>query len=73
MTRTKKVNTLGARLRTARKAKAWSRAELARRANVNEGLIVRWETSGGSPRSDLLARVAAALGVTMDALMRGAP
>ena len=32
MTRTKKVDSFGARLRTARKAKAWSRAELARRA-----------------------------------------
>lgn len=67
-----KGETVGQRLKEARLARKWSRAVLARRSQVGEGLIVKWEQIDQMPRSDLLAKVTEALGVTMDEIVRGA-
>lgn len=66
-----KGSTIGERLRSRRMALNWSRANLARRAGVSEGLIVKWERTDTMPRSDLLAKVCEALGVTLDEIVRG--
>lgn len=56
-------------LRELRETRGWSLQELARRSNVSAAQLYHWE--GGLqriPRADTLERVAAALGVPMDAI-----
>ncbi|MGW0022160.1 helix-turn-helix domain-containing protein [Rhodococcus sp. NPDC003382] len=53
------------RLAAARRAAGISQRELARLALLNADTIRRWETGDSSPQVDLLARVTAAIGISI--------
>lgn len=49
----------------ARRAAGISQRELARLARLNADTVRRWETGDSSPQVDLLARVTAAIGISI--------
>lgn len=62
------------RVRELREAAGLSREDLARRADVTYAYIRKLEEGGGKrPEHGALSRVAASLGVSVDALLEGAP
>ena len=58
----------GSKLRAARLANGLTQAELARRANVRERQIIRWENDQHVPRAGSVKAVARVLGVPMASL-----
>lgn len=58
-----------ARLAQARRAKGLTQAELAAKSGVHRVTIARLERGKGSPNAKTLKRLAAALGVSLDALV----
>ncbi|MGW7673032.1 helix-turn-helix domain-containing protein [Streptomyces sp. NPDC054775] len=61
---------LGARLRALREERGWTRAHLAEAAGVSLRTLKRIETAGSAaPGLFTVAALAAALGVTVDALV----
>jgi transcriptional regulator with XRE-family HTH domain len=64
---------LGANIRAAREAQGLSSTDLAEAVHTSVAAVSRWEHGVQSPSVESLARVAAALGTTMDALMHGTP
>jgi transcriptional regulator with XRE-family HTH domain len=63
------VARFGERLRELRLGRGMSQAELARQAEVTTNYISRLEGGGAAPGIDLVARLAAALGVQMTDLL----
>ncbi len=61
----------GAMIRRLREGKGLTQAQLAQRLNVSDKAVSRWETGRGYPDIALLAPLAAALGVSVDALFAG--
>jgi transcriptional regulator with XRE-family HTH domain len=59
----------GARLLALRQAAGLSQAELARLIGENQQNIALWEQSEKPPRSDVLPKIAKALGVTVEVLL----
>src|ERR1051326_4873357 len=59
----------GARLAELRKAAGLSQYDLARKVGVPQPNIAFWELSAKPPRSDVLPKLARALGVTLDDLI----
>lgn len=59
-----------AALVAAREAMGWNSARLAREAGVGLTTLRHWERAQASPEPDNLARVAAALGTTIEAFIR---
>ena len=59
---------MGERLRWLRQAGGLSQSELAKAAGVPVGTLRGWEYGRRTPLLDAAARVAAALGVSLDAL-----
>ena len=59
----------GARLRALRKAAKLSQAELAALVGEQQPAISFWERSDKPPRSDVLAKMAKALGVTIEDIL----
>lgn len=59
----------GARLAALRRAAGLSQAELARAVGETQQNIAFWELSPKPPRSDVLPKLAKALGVRVDALL----
>jgi transcriptional regulator with XRE-family HTH domain len=59
----------GASLRVFREAAGISQRELARQIGERQSNIQYWETTGKIPRSDVLAALAKALGVTVEELL----
>lgn len=57
------------RLKRFRKAKNLTQQELADQLGVSNKSVSRWESGGGYPDVALLAPLARALGVTVDALL----
>ena len=57
------------RLRQLREASGLSVRELARQIGENHTNVSYWERSGQAPRSDVLAPIAAALGVSVQELL----
>ena len=66
---TMKANRDGARLKKLREAAGLSQRELARQIEDRQSNVQYWEASGKLPRSDLLAPIAKALGVTVEDLL----
>jgi transcriptional regulator with XRE-family HTH domain len=60
--------TLGARLRQARQAAGLTQAQAAERAGVGRSRLAEWESDMHPPRTDALAKLAAAYRVTLDSL-----
>ena len=60
---------LAARIRSEREARNWSLADLADRSGVSRSMINKVERNQSSPTSALLARLAAAFGMTMSTLL----
>lgn len=67
--RTKPLNTFGLALRVFLGRRGMTRAELIERAEITQAALYTWETSDRRPRADVLARIAAQLGVTANALL----
>ena len=66
----KPLSTIFAReLRAVRQARGWTQADLAERAGIAVEVCGRLERGHVLPRADTLVRLAAALGVTTDALL----
>jgi transcriptional regulator with XRE-family HTH domain len=63
------VRRFAARLRELRRARGMTQAELARLAHVTTTYIGRLENEGAAPGIDLVARLAAALGVELADLL----
>jgi transcriptional regulator with XRE-family HTH domain len=59
---------MGQRLGDLRRAKGWSQPELAERAGVPVGSLKQWEQGVRTPLLDAAARLATALGVSLDVL-----
>lgn len=60
-------------IRELRQKKGWTQTELARRAGVKQGVLSYIESGRTkNPRSDTLTAIAAALGVSVERLMRKA-
>jgi transcriptional regulator with XRE-family HTH domain len=57
------------RLKAIREAAGLSQRELARQIGADHSNIRYWETTGKIPRSDVLAPMAKALGVTVEELL----
>jgi transcriptional regulator with XRE-family HTH domain len=60
---------LGARLVQLRKDAGFSQAELARVVGIPQQNIGYWETTGKAPNSDVLPKMAKALGVRVEDLL----
>lgn len=73
MARTHRPTAVGRRIREARLDRGWNQSELARRADVTASSLSRIESGDiAVPSSDLLSRVAQALGLPVDNLI-GSP
>jgi transcriptional regulator with XRE-family HTH domain len=64
---------LGAHLTTLRERARLSQSELARMVGVPQQSIAYWETTGKTPRSEVLLKLAKALGVRVEALLTPEP
>lgn len=62
---------IGEVLQTARRANGMTQAELADAADVTQAALSRYENDLRMPEADVLAQLAAALGVTVELLERG--
>jgi len=62
----------GARLAAFRKAAGLSQAELARAVGVPQSSVSYWETAPKPPRSDILPKLAKALGIRVEDLLGSA-
>ncbi len=68
-----KDETLAARLRSARKAKALGQTELADKIGVSGGSVGNWEIGPSQPRPETLGKLAVILEVTPTWLLYGGP
>ena len=65
--------TLGQRIRRLRKKLGLSQEELAEKVNVHAVTVSKWETEEQTPKTLILKRLAAALKVSEEELLNGAP
>jgi transcriptional regulator with XRE-family HTH domain len=63
----------GARLAAFRRAAGLSQAELAEALNVTQSSVAYWETAAKPPRSEIIGKMAAALGVRVEELLGEGP
>jgi transcriptional regulator with XRE-family HTH domain len=63
---------LSERIQDLRKQKALTQAELAKKAGVSLTQMARYETKGIQPPADVLSKLAAIFGTTVDFLVNGA-
>ncbi len=63
--------TLGQRLKKIRLGVAWTQADLAKESGVSASAISRFEQGRQKPTIESADRLADALGVTLDWLIRG--
>jgi len=62
---------LGENIRRARKVRGWTQKELAERVESDASYMNRIETGKANPSIAVLARIAEALEVSLDALVKG--
>lgn len=62
---------IGKRIKAARQANGWPAEELAERSGVSASMIYKAESGGFSLRIQTLDKLAVALGVRPDKLLRG--
>jgi transcriptional regulator with XRE-family HTH domain len=63
----------GARLAAFRRAAGLSQAELAEALSVTQSSVAYWETAAKPPRSEIIGKMAAALGVRVEELLGEGP
>ena len=63
--------TFGVRIGRLRTERGWSQRILADKVDVTQGSIHRYETSRTLPRTDTLARLSRAFGMTINELLEG--
>jgi len=63
----------GSRLKSLRKQKRWSQKELAAKVNIRFQQLNKYESGLNSPPSEMLIKLADALGATVDHLLTGNP
>ena len=56
-------------IRLLREKKEMTQSELAVRIGIDRSTIAKWETEKSSPRAELLPKIAAILGCTVDELL----
>jgi Zn-dependent peptidase ImmA (M78 family)/DNA-binding XRE family transcriptional regulator len=61
---------IGPRIRRLRQQEDWTQSELARRAGITQEAVSAIEAGKRAPGLDVITRMAAAFGVTVDALLR---
>ncbi|NWG70114.1 MAG: helix-turn-helix domain-containing protein [Parvularculaceae bacterium] len=66
------LTSIGERIRQARKAKGLNQAELALRLGVSQPTVANWEAGVHDPRRLMLAKLAEALGTSLEYLAQGA-
>lgn len=69
--KTKRVETIGERIRKVRWLKGCTASEIAYFAEVSPTVIYHTENKGGVPRADTLGKIARYLGVSTDYLIYG--
>lgn len=57
------------RIADARKAKGWSQQQLAEQLGTTQQQVARWETGQRDPKTSIIVRISAALGVTVSYLL----
>jgi transcriptional regulator with XRE-family HTH domain len=62
---------IGMRIAQARKARGWTQEGLAERSGLHKQTISEWERGNRTPSTDALAKVADALGVSLQELVHG--
>ena len=62
-------SSISARIRSFREAKGWTQDDLAEASGLNRVTIAKYESGRIEPKSKTLARLAAALDLTTDALL----
>lgn len=60
---------LGARVKALREQKGWAQQRLAQALNVSRNTVNRWEMGERTPSLTMIERIAAALGVAVDAVL----
>ena len=63
--------TVGERIAALRRAAGLSQADLAERTGVSRSAVAQWETDRAGQMRDNLARIAAALDVSVEVLLQG--
>ncbi len=63
--------TVGGRIAALRRAAGLSQADLAERTGVSRSAVAQWETDRAGQMRDNLARIAAALDVSVEVLLQG--
>jgi len=63
----------GARLAAFRRAAGLSQGELAKALGVTQSSVAYWETTAKPPRSEILSKMAGALGVRVEDLLGDGP
>lgn len=67
----KELETMGQRIRSLRKSKKLTQAQLAKIAGVSSPAVTEWEKDGYAPKSESLEAMANYFGVTTSYLIRG--
>jgi transcriptional regulator with XRE-family HTH domain len=62
---------IGARIRAARRERGWTQEALAEAVEVSRSAVAQWETDRAGQITGNLARIAAALGTSVEWLMHG--
>jgi len=60
---------LGINIRMLRKKQGLSQMQFAQKLGVTQGTVSQWETGLSRPETDMLARIAAEFGVSVDVLL----
>ena len=67
------MSNLGKNILKLRKKQGLTQAELARRLNISDKAVSKWENGGGYPEITLLPALSKIFGVSVDYLLKGNP
>ena len=65
------AHSIGKTIASLRKEKGWTQAELAKRLNISDKAVSKWESESGLPDTTIFPDLAKVLGVSIDYLMTG--
>jgi transcriptional regulator with XRE-family HTH domain len=66
-------STVGVRIRSRRQELGWTQEQLAEKARISKGFLSDLETGARNVSAEYLLKIAQALSVTLDFLMKGDP